>query len=746
MSTRVLRWYLSLWVLIVSPFTAVSAQDLQALPNVDLVTNGTIYALARQSDGSIIFGGQFLTVNGVPRSNIGRLLADGSLDLSWNPSVNGAVFALTVDSTDSVFAGGGFTQVNGLALPYLAKLAGVGSGAPSAVWAPAPNQAVRALSVSGFTLYVGGSFTEIGGQPRAHIARLNTNANGAADSWDPSADQAVHALSVVAVSFGDDYLIAGGDFTVIGGLARAHIAKLSGTTSSADPLWNPSANSSVLALSNDGAFVYAGGYFSTIGALSRSRIAKLTLSSNGAAIASFNPGSDDAVLALNVNTSGTLYVGGSFKILGGLPRAGVARLATATGTVDASWNPGALGNVVNVLRVRSDGVVYLGGSFRQMAGQSRLSLARIDADANSTVAADVMFRGSVNAMVRQADGGVIVGGQFARANGLVRNHLLRLLPDGSLDSAWAASANDYVGHLAVDSNQRIYLAGQFTRINGLPRVGIARLDSLGGLDASWNAQSDSFVRALALAPDDSIYVGGSFSSIGGAPRNHIARLSAVDALADPLWDPSADDWVWSLAAPGNGSVYVGGTFANMGGQVRAGLAKLAESGTGLADALWNPGADSTPLVLLVSPQGAIYAGGYFSHIGGQARPAGLAKLAASGTGAVDVQWNPPLTGNVAALAMDTAGALFAAGYLYEPGSLSPRNALYKLDPVAVGTIASNWQFSADSGVSALVIDNGKAWIGGAFAITQSAPRSGLAALTLELIDPIFAGGFENTLP
>ena len=54
-------------------------------------TGGTgtlnVWSLAVQSDGKILVGGEFTTLSGSPRSAIGRLNADGSIDTTFNPGV-----------------------------------------------------------------------------------------------------------------------------------------------------------------------------------------------------------------------------------------------------------------------------------------------------------------------------------------------------------------------------------------------------------------------------------------------------------------------------------------------------------------------------------------------------------------------------------------------------------------------------------------------------------------------------------
>src|SRR5207247_9983385 len=97
------------------------------------------------------------------------------------------------------------------------------------------NSSVLALAVSGSTVYAGGIFTSIGGQPRNRIAALDA-ATGAATAWNPIADSSVVAL---AVSGGTVY--TGGYFTSMGGQPRNNIAALDAGTGAATA-WNPDAN------------------------------------------------------------------------------------------------------------------------------------------------------------------------------------------------------------------------------------------------------------------------------------------------------------------------------------------------------------------------------------------------------------------------------------------------------------------------------------------------------------------------
>lgn len=111
-------------------------------PDLQLLTNGDVKAIARQPDGGIVFGGYFSSVNGVPRRNIARLLPDGTLDPDWNPSANGTVETLVVDSSGAVYAGGRFTSIPGQSRGRIAKLSG-NTGTVDASWNPTASHNVQ---------------------------------------------------------------------------------------------------------------------------------------------------------------------------------------------------------------------------------------------------------------------------------------------------------------------------------------------------------------------------------------------------------------------------------------------------------------------------------------------------------------------------------------------------------------------------------------------------------------------------
>jgi uncharacterized delta-60 repeat protein len=88
--------------------------------------NGTVSSVALQLDGKVLIGGSFTSVNGTNRNNIARLNANGSLDGSFDPGTgaNGIVRSIALQSDGKVLIGGDFTTVNGMVRPKVARLHG----------------------------------------------------------------------------------------------------------------------------------------------------------------------------------------------------------------------------------------------------------------------------------------------------------------------------------------------------------------------------------------------------------------------------------------------------------------------------------------------------------------------------------------------------------------------------------------------------------------------------------------------
>src|SRR6476619_1252332 len=104
---------------------------------------------------------------------------------------NGAVRAM-VASGDTLYIGGDFTYV-GPSLPYGASI-DKATGKPNYSFAKPNSRVATAAPDGNGGWYIGGFFTQVGGQPRNYIARIN--ADGSLSSWNANADQPVLDIKV----------------------------------------------------------------------------------------------------------------------------------------------------------------------------------------------------------------------------------------------------------------------------------------------------------------------------------------------------------------------------------------------------------------------------------------------------------------------------------------------------------------------------------------------------------------------
>ena len=352
--------------------------------NFDPNTNGPVNAVAVESSGAVVFGGTFtaLQPNGaieaIARNRLARVDFSGALDTTFNPDANGSVEVLALRADGSLIVGGALSTVRPTGVMLLggnfATIGGVASrnlalinddGTVSTAFQPNPNGAVTALLSlpSGSTL-AAGSFTTIAGANRNRLARFNSD--GSLDTgYSPNFAGTVNALIVQADN--RSLVIAGGSFATVNGAARANLARLL-PDGSTDATFAPNvgvvralvaqADGRILVLAdgtgvrhvvsrlnadgtNDATFTAFNGAAAAINAIALQADGRIIvggaftgftvrLNSNGTRDTTFDPQPDGAVTALTLQTDGRVLVAGTFNRMGGLIRAGLARLAATT--------------------------------------------------------------------------------------------------------------------------------------------------------------------------------------------------------------------------------------------------------------------------------------------------------------------------------------------------------------------------------------------------------------------------------
>ena len=200
-------------------------------PGFELMVDGAVTALLAQPDGKLLVAGTFNTLQGQPRTGLGRLNPDGSLDTNFAiPRPNGLVECLALAADGTILFGGRFNSLGSQVRSDLAALDRT-SAYPSA-WNPNPNpnstllgqlSIVANLALSGSTLYCSGTFSSMDGQQRNHLAGLDV-ATGTPNDWSPTAKSSHGEWDVYGLSAPGHSIYAGGIFTTMNDKYRPNLA------------------------------------------------------------------------------------------------------------------------------------------------------------------------------------------------------------------------------------------------------------------------------------------------------------------------------------------------------------------------------------------------------------------------------------------------------------------------------------------------------------------------------------------
>lgn len=367
-------------------------------------------------------------------------------------------------------------------------------------------------------LYVGGAFTDAGGRPAAdYIASWNGTAWSAVG---PGLNGAVHAIAYHA---GKVY--AGGVFTDAGGNAKAdflavwngsHWAPFCTSTTT-----DPSFGGSVGALQIIGSTLYVGGAFQN-GANIPSADYLLACDLNTGASSSTVPNDGDiagAVYALTADSNGTLYAGGQFINMATIPAAD--HIASYSGGV---WH--AMGS----------GVSAGGGAVTSFVRSLTANGTDVYVGTDSTDVA-----------------GIATADHAVKWNG----------------SAWSAMGTNTAGsdgwfpassflYSMTASGSLVFAAGSFQNANGDPRADfIAYFDGSAwhpvGSDGSGNGPWLGDGTALDVFHGQ-VYAGGNFTSAGGDTAAQFAasfRILRPDArIGTNAAGPFAGNGVYSATGAG----------------------------------------------------------------------------------------------------------------------------------------------------------------------------------------------------
>lgn len=289
-------------------------------------SSGAVTALMA-TDSHLLAGGQFTSVNGRPRRGAAALDLSSRRATNFKPNVTGTVNAIAADE-GAAYVAGNFRAVT-TTTRFLAAFDALSS--LPLPWDPKPNAEVTALALSGSTLYVGGRFTLVDGQPRSHLAAVDTLTGALSPLQTTLSLNGTDAFGIAEIVRQENRLYVLGGFNQVNGEARPGLAALDAVTGALQS-WNPNA-SSVKAIAASGDVVYLAGGFKTVNGVARTSLA--AVDANTGELLPWQPSlqlqSFDAILS----DGQVVYVGG---------RNGAAAFDANTGE-RLPWNPEFGGSV-----------------------------------------------------------------------------------------------------------------------------------------------------------------------------------------------------------------------------------------------------------------------------------------------------------------------------------------------------------------------------------------------------------------
>lgn len=494
------------------------APDLSFDFGTGIPGSGSVRAIRQLSDGKILLGGNFSSINGTNRESVARLNSDGTVDSSY---ILGTNMSFVLDIRETVDGRFVFTSIN-----RLVKAMPDGSLDPSFTSDNSFTGTARfSTPLASGKILVGGDLTQVRVGtfflPIRGLVRLN--ANGTIDLSYTSPFAGSTSPSIQA-----GYLDPAGRLTLGGGSLSVGTEAVVG----------------LIRFNSDGT---------------------RDLSFIGRVLAR------GTIFASLLEPDGKIMVGGSFDTLNATRRKFVARINATDGSVDETFVPdSAISNGVRAMARQSDGK-YIVASFGTVAGSNLVWRLNSDGSRDTSFEPPTFNSNSfVGAVALQTDGKILIGGGFSSVNGAERISFARLNSDGTLDSLAVTfgSTSAQITSLLVQPDGKMVLGGSFITPNGAPGISnLARLNTDGSTDLQFSANHGgtfSPVRSVT-AIGGNIYVGGTLNRTGvNDSRSTVVKMTPGGVVDLGFNAGRLVGSAYSVAAAPYGKLFVGGTFNTFG--------------------------------------------------------------------------------------------------------------------------------------------------------------------------------------
>lgn len=638
--------------------------------------------------GGWILGGSFTEVAGESRNGLAWYGPDGSLQ-AWAPNVEGMVNTLLlVDGT--LYAGGEFSSIDGQPRRNIAAFDwNSGTLLPFGTDdQDTPTGAVGRLRMADGRLFMSGNFRGMG-----PVTRNSSFLDPTDGSWVQSFAGANNPIRT-AVPDGDGGWFIGGDFTEVAGAVRKRLARIN-ADGSLHP-WAPEVSGNVYCLAREGNSLYVGGEISEVDGISRSGLAEFDLGSG--ALTPWAPATNGKVTGIALADT-MVFITGTFTSVGNEPHTRIARISRATGMPLTIIGFNA--EVHTMVPVGDK--LFVGGNFPE-----RIKVLNIHTGWSSGWNFPLP-NGAVRHMAVAGDT-LYVTGAFNWIGGETRNGVaafnVSTNQPGLLSWVPTTTATD-LSRILVNGSQIL-----FTRTTGI--LAFDRSD--GNLLWETPLQGLGGIHGLALS-QGTLFCGGYFTCMPCQPQRFIAAIDPTNCtLLD--WRPVVNLGVWDLVIHDE-QLIIGGDFTLVNGVARNRVASLSVDNGELLPL--NPNVNGTVKGLTVGND-ELFLHGDFTSVNSNARNR-VAKLELS-SGAL-AAWNPPINGTVRSLIAREDHVLLAGGFSTTDGS--GRIGLVAMDRSTADVLP--WMPDRSGPVNGMVMQEGLLFVHGLLGAGTS-QRKGIAAVRL----------------
>jgi uncharacterized delta-60 repeat protein len=579
--------------------------------------NKIVSDIAEQADGKFIIGGEFTEYNGVPRTRLARINADGSLDPTFNPILpnsNRTAYRIAIQNDGKILVAGEFAG-------SIIRLNADGS-VDSSFTSPYsfPGLVFEIAIQPDGKILVGGTLFN-------NLDRLNED--GSKDSSFTLNEEYGDIYDIKILSAGK--VLIGGSFLPDSNDPEPSVARLKSDGTTDETFSTYAANvfnfTKSMAIQPDGK-ILAAGIHSDNGI---STLALIRLNANGGVDNLFSiPAGDNQSFNVTLQADGKILLSGVFSKINGESKPGIVRL-NADGSIDNSFHAAFYEkSVMFALKQQPDGKILAGGTFNFANGTVRSDIVRFNPDGTLDPSFDtgtglnadfITCCKQIMDIETQADGKILLAGVFNGYNGIRRRGMVRLNPDGTIDptfNLFLEGGSMIIYDTLVLPDGKIMVSAFSTNFDGFASFDFFRVNSDGSLDTFFQV-ADGVITKIARQPDGKILVGGTFAD-GLDNFNRIKRYN-TDGSPDPSFNIGSgfNSTVGDLVIQPDGKILVVGGFTSFNGTPVNRIARLHPNGS--LDTSFSSGSSANASIrkIVVLPDGRIVIGGEFTSVNGVER-------------------------------------------------------------------------------------------------------------------------------